>query len=172
MVYNGKSYEHGWSGGTPILGNTTQILRGVTAPHPRSAHVSLALSILAFHPGQHDGLPALSTHTFFRSAKRCGESESLVFFCGLMMFDSSDSLNLSLLTKKSRNCWGTLVALFPFFERALKAPGDSSEFEKKKKLTCDFDAQSGSYRVTWYVDARKLDTWLVVSVLSFFPQTT
>jgi hypothetical protein len=39
------------------------------------------------------------------------------------------------------------------------APGDSSEFEKKKKLTCDFDAQSGSYRVTWYVDARKLDTW-------------
>lgn len=30
--------------------------------------------------------------------------------------------------------------------------------EKKKKLTCDFDAQNGSYRVTWYVDARKLDS--------------
>jgi len=28
----------------------------------------------------------------------------------------------------------------------------------KKKLTCCFDSQTGAYRITWYVDARKLDS--------------
>ena len=35
---------------------------------------------------------------------------------------------------------------------------DISDLNEKKKLTCDFDSQSGTYRVIWYVDARKLDS--------------